>query len=306
MNEINKTDLDNSKLYFAMALDPIHIGTGGYRLGRVDNTIVREPGTNIPKIPGTSLKGSTRVYASYKNTIGKKNCILGKEDPCGECDICLAFGYTNCKTNGRPESMHGLIQFSDLRILCFPIYSIAGPVWVTSPRTLKDIGINEKISITNDKIKTNVVKTEQKLNLGWLYLENEDSFSLPDDVLNSIPDDIKQNLVLVSDKLFSQIVNSNLEVRTSIAIDPKTGSVEEGALFTFEAIPRTTIFWFEVIAYIPDHFAMPNTWKKNKEDIFQIFETTFPYFETLGIGGMSTRGFGRIRLFNSKGDGQNE
>jgi len=29
------------KIYFAMALDPIHIGTGGYRLGRVDNTIVK-------------------------------------------------------------------------------------------------------------------------------------------------------------------------------------------------------------------------------------------------------------------------
>jgi CRISPR-associated protein Cmr4 len=38
-----------------MTLDPVHIGTGGYRLGRVDNTIVREPGTNLPKIPGTSL-----------------------------------------------------------------------------------------------------------------------------------------------------------------------------------------------------------------------------------------------------------
>ena len=41
--------------YFALALDPIHVGTGGYRLGRVDLTIVREPGTNLPKIPGTSL-----------------------------------------------------------------------------------------------------------------------------------------------------------------------------------------------------------------------------------------------------------
>ena len=112
-------------------------------------------------------------------------------------------------------------------------------------------------------------------------------------------------MVLVSDKLFSQIINSNLEVRTSIAIDPKTGSVEEGALFTFEAIPRTAIFWFEAIAYIPNHFDMPDTWKKNKEDILKIFESTFPYFEALGIGGMSTRGFGRIRIFNSLGDGNN-
>jgi CRISPR/Cas system CMR subunit Cmr4 (Cas7 group RAMP superfamily) len=40
--------------YLLMTTDPVHIGTGGYRLGRVDNSIVREPGTRIPKIPGTS------------------------------------------------------------------------------------------------------------------------------------------------------------------------------------------------------------------------------------------------------------
>ena len=47
-----------------MTLDPVHIGTGGYRLGRVDNTIVREPGTNLPKIPGTSLMGAARSYSA--------------------------------------------------------------------------------------------------------------------------------------------------------------------------------------------------------------------------------------------------
>ncbi|PIV85091.1 MAG: type III-B CRISPR module RAMP protein Cmr4, partial [Nitrospirae bacterium CG17_big_fil_post_rev_8_21_14_2_50_50_9] len=30
------------KTYYAMTLDPVHVGTGGYRLGRVDNTITRE------------------------------------------------------------------------------------------------------------------------------------------------------------------------------------------------------------------------------------------------------------------------
>ena len=52
------------KTYFAMTLDPVHIGTGGYRLGRVDNTITREPGTNLPKIPGSSIAGVTRAYTA--------------------------------------------------------------------------------------------------------------------------------------------------------------------------------------------------------------------------------------------------
>ena len=47
--------------YLFMTTDPVHVGTGGYRLGRVDLSIVREPGTRVPKIPGTSLRGAARL-----------------------------------------------------------------------------------------------------------------------------------------------------------------------------------------------------------------------------------------------------
>jgi len=49
-----------------MALDPIHIGTGGYHIGRVDNVIAREPATNLPKIPGSSIAGTARTYTTYQ------------------------------------------------------------------------------------------------------------------------------------------------------------------------------------------------------------------------------------------------
>ena len=52
--------------YLLMTVDPVHIGTGGTRLGRVDLSIVREPGTNLPKIPGTSFSGAIRAYAAYR------------------------------------------------------------------------------------------------------------------------------------------------------------------------------------------------------------------------------------------------
>jgi len=50
---------------YLYALDPTHIGAGGYRLGRVDNTIMRDAGTNLPKIPGSSINGVTRAAAIY-------------------------------------------------------------------------------------------------------------------------------------------------------------------------------------------------------------------------------------------------
>jgi CRISPR-associated protein Cmr4 len=52
--------------FVLMTLDPVHVGTGGYRLGRVDLSIAREPGTNLPKIPGTSLAGAARSYAAMR------------------------------------------------------------------------------------------------------------------------------------------------------------------------------------------------------------------------------------------------
>ncbi len=62
--------MNNNKKYFGITLDPVHIGAGGYRLGAVDNTIVRDPATDVPKIPGTSLAGVIRAFAD----------IIKKED----------------------------------------------------------------------------------------------------------------------------------------------------------------------------------------------------------------------------------
>lgn len=50
--------------HVGLALDPIHVGTGGARLGRVDLSIVRDPVTKIPKIPGSSLAGVHRAYVA--------------------------------------------------------------------------------------------------------------------------------------------------------------------------------------------------------------------------------------------------
>src|SRR5438309_9806358 len=76
-----------------MTVDPVHIGAGGYRLGRVDMTIAREPGTNLPKIPGTSLAGAARSYAAMRygkpEAAGQhKKMKKGKET----CPIIYTFG----------------------------------------------------------------------------------------------------------------------------------------------------------------------------------------------------------------------
>jgi len=294
------------KKYFAMSLDPIHIGTGGYRLGRVDNTIVRESGTNLPKIPGTSIEGSARTYVYYAeqgvNGINE-SCAVGKssasdEQPCGVCPVCVAFGFTR-----KDKSFHGMVQFNDARILFFPVHSMLGPVWITTPNLLSERELGE-FSVSDENIKTDLIDEDKKLNLGWLYLKNEGKFNLEsENKLVCLPSNIKNRLVLVSDKLFDRIVNSNLEVRTSVSIDPKTGTAEDGALFTYEAIPRATILCFELVVNDPRNFEINNSEIKTEKDVLNEVEKSFDYFEALGVGGMQTRGFGRLKIWEVDSNG---
>jgi len=405
------------KKYYALTLDPVHVGTGGYSLGRVDNTITREPGTNLPKIPGSSLNGVTRAYTAmaiqsenhteigpdfkidynkYRNwkyrrpryqfvkdkdrikiesgkaivvTTNSKLQFKDEKDKatyyscagkgaddgeghCGQpdCPVCVAFGFSKSDS-----SFQGLAQFFDGRILFFPVHSMVGPVWVTSPSVLESAGIkpsgnnqindwskfNDELSKTKDKKKeeyfhTTSSQVNDHLNLGWIYLPKKDIKIEEKDIPNSeswlgegedsisknltdlgISSRILERLVIVSDSLFPRIVNDNLEVRTSVAIDPATGAAEDGALFTYEAIPRATIIWFEVVYNKPEYFhiKVPATngtdlidkeIKHEKENgngwtwIMDNVEKGLSLIEHLGIGGMGTRGMGRVRILNKE------
>lgn len=306
-----KNDICDPQTYFALALDPIHVGTGGYRLGRVDMSIMREPGTNLPKIPGTSLAGACRTYAAMQVQDKFPHCAgqgqpdgnRGYQGHCGQCDcpICVTFGFT--KT---PKSFQGLAQFSDARLVLFPVHSLAGPVWVTCPDALREIK-EENIPSISDSAKIHVasgVTTQSKLNLGWLMLDVEKhDFSLDGD-LPDVPVEIKNRAVLVSNKMFIHIVNDNLEVRTSVSIDPSTGAASEGALFTYEALPRASVLMFEVVVSDPKYYQIDgeSPFKNDgadrggKQRVRATVESGLRFMEALGIGGMSTRGMGRLRV----------
>jgi hypothetical protein len=66
ISDLDDNNMVNEINVYAVATDPIYIGTGGYTIGRVDNTIVKDPTTKIPKIPGSSLAGTWRYYVALK------------------------------------------------------------------------------------------------------------------------------------------------------------------------------------------------------------------------------------------------
>lgn len=307
------------KTYYAISLDPIHIGTGGSRLGRVDLPIVREPGTNLPKIPGTSLSGPARAYTAlqtgkylWKDGNNQELSCAGRggeggENHCGNvnpaCSVCIPYGFSK----GTGFSMQGLAQFFDAHILFFPVSSMVGPVWVTSPMVLEGLGLNQKFEAEDNAFYPlgDQVKNKKKLNFGWLMLEGNGQGDLKAQNFENLPEIVKQKAVLIPDSLFPKIVNSNLEIRTSVSIDPQTGTAEEGALFTYEAIPRGTVLRFDIVYNSGKTFRVEGKELKTERNgdigpswVKTQVEKGLRLFETLGIGGMGTRGMGRLKILN--------
>jgi len=359
------SNMVKSNQVFALATDPVYIGTGGYTIGRVDNTIVRDPITKVPKIPGSSLAGIWRYYTvlgilskikdkkpkredilkqtggtikdkidnwiKSQNTNGKwdvsnwhffeGNTLLelncagqdnvpqeelsnitatnkeGKTGHCGHCLVCKGFGFSK-----KDISWQGMIFFSDLNILFFPVFTMYGTKWITTVRRLEVAGLkpNGVDNPTDNKVLTKN-GNEGHINLGWLYLEVGGTHSLS---LNAkiVFESFQLNdtdIVIVPESLFSQIVNSNLEVRTSVSIDPITGAAKERALFTSEAIPRGTILYGNIRIFDKNSFTGIEGKLEPLPDVEKLecaLKESKHFFETLGIGGMTTRGFGRIKI----------
>ena len=308
-----------TKKYLAIAKEPVYVGTGGYRIGRVDNTIIRDPATNLPKIPGSTISGNARYYSwlAYKSegmdrlTLG---CSKGKktndESACGICPVCLSYGFINDK-----EAQSGLAYFSDARILFFPVSTMFGTVWVTSDEIVKEfidtngsdgIEVGENEFICSNEMTELPKSNESKeiLNFGWIMLEKKESKDIngwklkgndsSEEVykLRDIFDEMKNKLCVVSAKVFHHIVNSNLEIRTSVSINPVTGAAEGGALFTYEALPRGTVFILDVTYENPKNYGKTNSIK----EVIGTVEKGFELFSSLGTGGMGTRGFGKIEI----------
>ena len=315
-----------------LALDPVHVGSGGYRLGRVDLTIVREPGTRLPKLPGTSLSGAARCYAAM--AYGKPEAAGQHKDFRGDSAACPILRTFGTAREENKESA-GTVSISDARLLLLPVSSSLGPVWVTTADLLAEAGFEKNTLVAADResIATtfplgSAANPITRLNLGWMLFQKIAS-GLPGTprkgsaaalVLKHCAD-LLARLVVVHQDVFAAIVNSNLEVRTSVSIDPNTGAAAEGALFSYEAIPRLSVFTGDVVEddfregrfkKVDRKYRRPANMKDPKDQGEEIagdqlapawerpahvVAAGMRLFESLGVGGMGTRGFGRLRAF---------
>lgn len=268
----------NTKLLFIQALSPIHAGTG-QGVGVIDNPIAREKSTDIPFIPGTTIKGVLR-------------------DACeNDADRKIIFGSA---TNDVELSM-GAATFTDARLVLLPVRSLKGVfAWVTSPlllkRLIRDAGKIEHPSLPKDAVGADdcLVSSNSELKLSGdkVILEDLDlrgkSNTDVDTWAKWLADSLygegsewhetlKERLCIISDDNLSFLLETATEITARIALDGDKKTVKEGALWYEESLPVETVLVSMVIT-------------KNNEKVFKTLEALTK--NTLQFGGNATVGRG--------------
>lgn len=233
------------KLEKAMTLftrTPVHVGAGN-SVGAIDSPIIRERHTNVPVIPGSSLKG---VLADlWQNEQGKRGEQARK-----------IFG-----DDTQSDFSAGELLVGEARCLAFPVRSAKNAfVWISSPMALerfcRDFGctlevpgkLDEKSCYASDKVcmgeaKDKVVLEEYVFTkVGAVSDAILEAFKkLSDEPLWK--NTLAERLVIVNDEIFSYFVKNACEVATRIRINDNTGSVDNGALFNQEQLPSEAMLY---------------------------------------------------------------
>jgi CRISPR-associated protein Cmr4 len=229
-----------STLTFIHVISPLHAGTG-QGVGVIDLPIAREKATNLPYLPGSTLKGSLRDELGNEN--GLRDKIFGPEKV--ENDSAYS----------------GSIVFTDQKLLCLPVRSLLGTfAWVTSPYILerfkRDCGNKEVVSPPNSSdcivskasvikySETQVILEDLDLTIqtgaeadGWAKFLAAKIF--PENETWQVY--FKQRFCIVSDDVMNFLAETATEVIARNKLDDDTKTTVKGALWYEESLPAETI-----------------------------------------------------------------
>jgi CRISPR-associated protein Cmr4 len=244
------------------ALTPVHTGAGS-SVSYIDLPVQRERHTSFPIMAGSGLKGVLRALAERE--------WKGEEEE----NIENIFG----SEDGSKGS--SCVAFTDAKILLYPVRSVKNTfAWITCPFVLKrfeedlqsiggeEISIQElniddtDIIVSNEsklKIDNNKVGFEEfvfdvdntQIDNNLIDLIEKIKGYIPDTETTKTTQSLSERFAIVSDNVFTDLVNYAVEVRTRIKIDQTTGTAQGKALFTVEMVPSESIFYSLVFADDP-------------------------------------------------------
>ena len=266
---------------------PLHVGSGA-SIGAIDQPIQRERHTGFPVIPGSSLKGSfadawnLELYEQdgikYRRLTSKKENDRDVPDQVSEA--AWLFG-----SNHEKVPFSGAIQFSEAKLLAFPLRSARGGIaWITCPlilaRAVRDgvfacdllpaevenLKDGEAIFQSGGPLKLEIPGENNQPPSPAVVLE-EYTFTykrdLPPELGTSfgailqkdrVWQAIGDRLVILSDGMMSNFTKTACEVSQHVRIDDETGTAAHGALFNQENTPSETLF-YSVVNFVPERTA---------------------------------------------------
>jgi CRISPR-associated protein Cmr4 len=230
-----------TKLLFIQALTSIHAGTG-QGVGTIDLPIARERATNLPVIPGSTLKGCLRAASTLPAE--SKSSIFGTGD------------------------RQGKLRVSDARLILLPVRCPGSTfVWATSPYVLRrfqrdcllvagtnapeiipnpndltahlkdktsGIEINGKPRLVLEDLDFEIREGESKLWGEWI------SKRLYADADAAWRPEFEKRFAVLSDTNLDYLCEFATEVNAHISIG-ESGTVEHGALWYEESLPAETV-----------------------------------------------------------------
>lgn len=217
---------------------PLHVGCGS-SVGAIDLPVLRERATDLPVIPGSTIKGVLAdlfLDGNLKRTDeGVK--LLGNDD-------------TNNASRGK-------LLIGEARLLAFPVRSAKGGfVWATSPLLLARQGVE----FTQELGEMDGYGSE-KVAFGEAFVLEEYKINRKDDVPAEVIDKLASlcdlplwkttladRLVVLSDTMLAYFAKNACEIAHHNKIDDETGVVAQGALFSQENVPSEALFIGEVLA----------------------------------------------------------
>lgn len=289
-----------TQLTFVHALSPLHAGIG-QGAGVIDMPIAREKATDLPFLPGSSIKGALRTRLLQDNGLQKYKDIFGS-DPTEAVQM-------------RASS----VLFSDQRLLLLPVRSVAGTfAWVTSPyvlqrfmRDLSEVQLAEKapdvpptITASTECYLTKEGKATLAIN-ETVYLEDFDVHVQDTTKLEAwakwlgkhlfpLKDDgywrqaLQERLCLVHDDLFHFMCQHATEITARIRLEENSKTVTSGGLWYEEALPAETILTGIAVISPVKAVALPDT-----EIVKGLQQLTS---KTIQFGGKATVGRGMCRV----------
>ena len=288
-----------------LAQTSIHAGTGS-NTGVVDLPIQREAHTAYPCVFGSSMKGALRTHAEQFYP-SEDNTRLNPV-------IAAVFGADN-----QADTMHaGALMVSDARLVLCPVRSLTSQFkWVTSLYALQRLQDDlARFGICQDlKLPTAPSDAEAwTLNpqADALFLE-EYRFKTQQQDLNAVIDvlaqlmqhktgvveQLKQQLVVVSDDMFAHLAQHTTPVNAHIAIESATKTVKGGALWYEETLPPETLLYVGLAA---NKARKPDSELTTAADILHKVTALFEGNKSwLQIGGNETVGMGWCAVSTLKG-----